>query len=75
MTPRAVGAGGPNGALPSGAFSRRMASWSRPSCLAALVITPSMMPLACIGPGERCCVRGGVLVSTFTARQRIAGGW
>ena len=33
-----------------------------------------MMPLACIGPGERCCVRGGVLVNTLTARQRIAGG-
>jgi hypothetical protein len=33
------------------------------------------MPLACIGPGERCCDRGGVLVIMFTARQRIAGGW
>ena len=33
-----------------------------------------MMPLACIGPGERCCERGGVLVSTATPRQRIASG-
>ena len=54
---------------------RRMATWSMPSCLAAFVITPSMMPLACIGPGDRCCVRGGVLVSTLTARQRMADGW
>ena len=43
-----------------------------PSCLAALVTTGSMMPLACIGPGDRCCVRGGVLVRTLIARQRIA---
>ena len=27
-----------------------------------------MMPLACIGPGDRCCVRGGVLVSTADRR-------
>ena len=46
---------------------------ARAAC-AAFVITPSKMPLACIGPGDRCCVRGGVLVSTLTARQRIAAG-
>ena len=34
----------------------------------------SMMPLACIGPGDRCCDRGGVLVSTLIARHRIAAG-
>ena len=67
-------AGGPNGAFPSGEFIRRIATWSRPSALAALVITGSMMPLACIGPGERCCVRGGVFVNTLTARHRIAPG-
>jgi hypothetical protein len=33
-----------------------------------------MIALACIGPGERCCERGGVFVITASPRQRIAGG-
>ena len=33
-----------------------------PSCLAAFVMSGSIIPLHCIGPGERCCDRGGVLV-------------
>jgi hypothetical protein len=60
--------------LPSGELIRRIASWSIPSCLAALVTTGSMMALACIGPGERCCDRGGVLVRTANPRQRMAAG-
>ena len=53
---------------------RRIASWSMPSFFAALVTTGSMMAFACIGPGDRCCDRGGVLVTTATPRQRMAGG-
>jgi len=34
-----------------------------------------MIPLACIGPGDRCCERGGVLVITLIARIRMAPGW
>ena len=71
---RPFGVAGPKTALPSGEFIRRICTWSIPSCFAAFVITGSMMPLACIGPGDRCCERGGVLVMTFTARQRMAGG-
>jgi hypothetical protein len=39
-----------------------------------LVTTGSTMPFACIGPGDRCCDRGGVLVITGTPRNRIAIG-
>jgi hypothetical protein len=45
-----------------------------PSFFAALVTTGSMIALACIGPGDRCCERGGVLVITARPRQRIASG-
>jgi hypothetical protein len=75
MWPRwPFGRGGPYGALPSGELMRRIASWSMPSFFAALVTTGSMMAFACIGPGDRCCDRGGVLVTTATPRQRMAGG-
>jgi hypothetical protein len=33
-----------------------------------------MIAFACIGPGERCCDRGGVFVMTATPRNRIASG-
>ena len=33
-----------------------------------------MIAFACIGPGDRCCDRGGVLVTTATPRHRIATG-
>ena len=42
--------------------------------MAAFVTTGSMIAFACIGPGERCCERGGVLVITARPRHRIAIG-
>ena len=34
-----------------------------------------MIAMPCIPPGALCALRGGVLVSTVTPRQRMAGGW
>ena len=46
-----------------------------PSWRAALASTGSRMAFCCIPPGERCDVRGGLLVSTDRPRKRIASGW
>ena len=35
----------------------------------------SMIVMPCMPPGELCALRGGVLVSTVTPRQRMACGW
>ena len=51
-----------------------MATWSTPSWRAAFVTIGSMMPFACMAPGDRCCDRGGVFVTTAIPRQRIASG-
>ena len=67
--------GGPNGALPSGQLMRRIATWSTPSLRAALARMGSMMTIPWMPPGELCALRGGVLVSTVTPRQRMACGW
>ena len=72
-TPRAFGP--PNGALPSGALIRWMATWSMPSLCAALAMIGAISALPCMPPGARCAPRGGVLVSTDTLRHRIAIGW
>ena len=68
------GFAGPNFALPSGALMRWMATWSTPSLRDALAMIGSMSVIPCIPPGWLCARRGGVLVSTDTPRQRIAGG-
>ena len=52
-----------------------MATWSTPSCRAALATTGSIIMIACSPPGWLCARRGGVLVSTVIARERIATGW
>jgi hypothetical protein len=52
----------------------RISTWSIPSCLAALATTGSKSPFACMPPGARCDVRGGVFVSTVMPRHFIAIG-
>ena len=66
---------GPSGALPAGALTRCSSTASMPSWRAALARIGSMMAFCCMPPGERCEVRGGVLVSTERPRKRIASGW
>src|SRR5882724_2183289 len=65
---------GPQRALPSGALTRRMSTWSSESLRAAFARIGSRMMIPCIPPGALCGPRGGVLVSIVTPRQRIARG-
>ena len=58
----------------SGAFMRRIARRSTLSSRAALSIIGSNTATNWFSPGPRCGPTGGVLVSTGTARQRIASG-
>ena len=45
------------------------------SLRAAFASTGSKIMIACRPPGWLCARRGGVLVSTVIARERIASGW